>query len=87
MIVRIAKLLSAFMMFVSVAGVRPAICEAASFLQPVTSVVSKVTTGTKNLLTKTGQTVGLVKKPQKAQVKKPQWPTGKTPPPKNWNKK
>ncbi len=84
MIVRIAKLLSACMMFVSLTGLRPAVCEAASLLQPVTSTLSKVGTGTKNLLTKTGQTVGLVKKPQ---VKKPKWPTGKTPPPKNWNKK
>jgi uncharacterized protein YoxC len=84
MIARITRVLSAFLMFVSVAGVRPAVCEAASLLQPITSTVSKVTTGTKNLLTKTGQTVGLIKKPQ---VRKPKWPTGKTPPTKDWNKK
>jgi hypothetical protein len=83
MIVRIAKALSTFMVVVCVAGVRPAICEAASLLSPVTSAVSKVTTGTKNLLTKTGQAVGLVKTPA---VKKSKWPAGKMPPPKNWNK-
>jgi hypothetical protein len=71
------------MVVVCVAGVRPAICEAASLLSPVTSAVSKVTTGTKNLLTKTGQAVGLVKTPA---VKKSKWPAGKMPPPKNWNK-
>ena len=83
MIVRIAKALSAFLMIVSVTGVRPAVCEAASLLSPVTSAVGAVTTGTKNLLTKTGQAVGLVKTPA---VKKSKWPAGKMRPPKNWNK-
>ena len=83
MIVRIAKALSAFMMIVSVAAMRPAVGEAASILSPVTSAVSAVATGTKTILTKTGQAVGLVKTPT---VKKSQWPTGKQPGPKNWNK-
>ncbi len=82
MIVKIARVLSACAVFVLLTGVRPAVCEAASLLQPVTSTLSKVGTGTKNLLTKTGQTVGLVKKPK---VKKSKWPAGKTPPPKKWN--
>lgn len=87
MLVRIAKALSAFLVIVSVAGVRPVMCEAASLLSPVTSAVGAVTTGTKSLLTKTGQAVGLVKKPVLPKKPKPKWPTGKLPPPKNWNKK
>ncbi len=84
MIVRIARVLSACMMFFTLSGVRPAVCEAASLLTPVSSALNKVGAGTKSLLTKTGQTVGLIKTPK---VKKPKWPTGKTPPPKNWNQK
>ena len=83
MIVRFAKALSAFMVIIATAGVRPAVCEAASIFSPITSAVSAVTSGTKTLLTKTGQAVGLVKKPT---VTKPKWPAGKLPGPKNWNK-
>ena len=92
MLIKIARILSACAMSVLLAAARPASSESwslsnphSSGTEPLTlvankqpSVLDKIGTGTKNLLTATGQAVGLVKKTAK-KTSKSKWPTSTFP--------
>ena len=76
MMKRIARIAWASLTLLAFACLQPVVCEAGSSKSTSPSLLQKVTNGTKSVLSKAGQTLGLSKKTTTKTTKtKSQWPT------------